>query len=150
MAEDFSLLVKHLERVAKNSATFHIGWEDEKQADIAKTLHYGAREAMVYRSKHGGKLMMVKGIPPRPFLKDAWKMKRDDVAQTAKSFYTDAIRDNVDHSKTGRRFVAIVQDFIETETIYQPNSVRVEDDKGSDIPLIDTGHMKNTLTYGVE
>ena len=150
MAEDFSLLVKHLERVAKNKATFHIGWTDSKQADIALSLHEGARDIQVYDSKHGNGQMWVHGFPPRPFLKDAWKMKRDDVKQAAKEFYADAIRDNVDHSKTGRKFVAIVQDFIETETIYQPNSVRVEDDKGSDIPLIDTGHMKNTLTYGVE
>ena len=153
MAQDFSLLVKHLERVANQKATFHIGWEDAGQAQVAKELYFGSAKMGLGPTEWGGhkKWMSVSGWPARPFLRDAWNIRRDEARAAVKEFFEDSMRDNADYAKTGRKLVAVVQGFLENDTwIYQPNALHVSEDKDYKAPLNDYGTMKDTLTFGVE
>lgn len=110
-----------------------LGTQDgEDMSELAKKLHYGADR-----------------IPARPFFDDAFKERQEEINNILKS---ETGKEKPNWNKVGVQAVACVREFIESDFYKEhvPNAAQTIELKGSDHPLIDTGQLKNSLTYIVE
>ncbi len=94
----------------------------------------------------------VSGVPERSFLRSTAKENRKQWANNVKREVSDIIRMNSDTttmmSRVGIKAAADVRKKI--VAINDPaNSPQVIAEKGSSNPLIDTGHLLNSITYDV-
>lgn len=89
-------------------------------------------------------------VPQRDFMelaKDGIKEKAGPIIQAALAAGNDKELETLQHAAGQAGQVAVQEAIVELDT--PPNSPRTIAAKGSSNPLIDTGHMKNSVTYVV-
>ena len=109
----------------ENAASVHPNSNGETVGNIAARNHYGAP-----------------GVPARPFLSITLAKNRAKIAKAG-----EMLLDNPD--LLGAYVVGLVQETI-ADGVPPPNSPATIAAKGSDTPLIDTGILRQSITYEVE
>lgn len=114
-----------------------------------ETMPYSAAYQL-YLYEHGSPLWH---IPPRPVLEPAIHYHRDIIARQL-SAAAQAALDGQDPTpglhKAGQLAVNVVKDwFVNPINMWPPNAPSTVERKGSDRPLIDTGNLRNSITYVV-
>ena len=90
-------------------------------------------------------------MPARPFMKQSWENHEDDLkkaCQAANNMIASGKSAQQAASMLGAVGVGIVQSEI-VEGQFAPNAPSTIRKKGSDRPLIDTGHMRQSVKYVV-
>lgn len=108
-------------------------------AELAKALHFGTAT-----------------IPARPFLEDGVRSKQKELTE-AMAGEVQKLKEGgqANWNKIGTMAVGGIVDLISSDYYKTriPNSKKTIDYKGSDKPLVDTGELKNSITFlvnGVE
>ena len=92
-----------------------------------------------------------KGIPSRPFMRNANSKLKDEVPEMLKRLIDEEDL-KVDHalaSLIGEKAKSVIQQEI-TDMQRPPNAPSTVEQKGRDNPLIDTGKMRREVTYKVD
>lgn len=92
-------------------------------------------------------------IPARPFLTDGIRQNLGKLKAAMKE-ETQKVADGgkANWSKVGTQAVGAIQEFVRSDYYKQkkPNSKKTIEYKGSDVPLIDTAEMVNSITFIVQ
>lgn len=89
--------------------------------------------------------------PPRDFINDAVREKLEEINKVVKSSLVwrfKGLTAEVQYGFAANEIAIIVRDFIRQGTYYkatQPNSAKTIEEKGSDIPLLDSGQLVNHI-----
>ncbi len=113
---------------------------------------FGSENARTYTSPRGNKVS-VSGVPERSFMRSTAKENRARWAKIIKSSVGNMIKGDFGTSELMARIGSVMSSDIKQKIIKiknPANSPQVIADKGSNNPLIDTGHMKNQITYAVK
>jgi len=117
--------------------------------EVATDHEFGSEQARSYTSTRGNKVS-VSGVPERSFLRSTAKEKRSEwselVTKGVKSVLKGKITVKDAMNKVGLRAESDVKKKI-VAISDPPNSPQVIADKGSSNPLIDTGHLVNSITH---
>lgn len=92
-------------------------------------------------------------IPPRPFLLNAMRKNRNKYLEAMKKSARKILRGEVDTRTILNRLGAVAQGDVQQEIVdlkSPPNSPTTIKMKGSSNPLIDTGEMRQKVTWKVE
>ena len=107
---------------------------------------------LAYIHSHGSPKM---GIPARPFLQPSIEANRDKIAAQQAKVIKAALDGNISLTLINLERVGLMgQNFAKgwfknAENHWEPNSPATIKQKGSDSPLIDTGQLRNAITYVV-
>lgn len=94
-------------------------------------------------------------IPPRPFLEPALDAHKAEIALFQKSIITAALEGKIEEAKRQTALLGLFCQakvkgwFTDARNGWQPNHPMIIAIKGSDKPLIDTGALRNSITYVV-
>ncbi|MGP1365885.1 MAG: hypothetical protein ACTTKW_01000 [Schwartzia sp. (in: firmicutes)] len=125
---------------------------DDMAADLASGMKYSAAHSL-YVKEHGSPLWH---IPPRPVLEPAIKERRKAIAKQLKAASVDALcgkkGEALAHfSRAGQIGANAARRWFHSQNNqWPPNAVSTVKRKGSNAPLIDTGAMRQAITYVVE
>ena len=123
----------------------------EMQPDIDKGTPYPL-VLQAYVREHGSPNFQ---IPPRPFLEPAIEKDRDNIEwrlreATLAVLEGDTARAEAILKKLGMETASAVQNYFEGDDGWLPNSPETIERKGSDLPLVDTGALRKSITYVIE
>lgn len=118
---------------------------------VATEHEFGSDKARTYTSPRGNTIT-VSGVPERSFMRSTAKESRRAWANMAKKNIRNILKMKMDSKTALGRLGTVMRDSIKEKivAIQNPeNSEKVRADKGGSNPLIDTGHMLNSITYDV-
>lgn len=137
-------------------------YPDEKNApdvmDVAITNELGSEVAADYVSEAMAREFGNSEIPARPFMKQTVDNHVDEIDETCQGFLDELMgvaqsgknASDADVQKAmngiGSFMVALMQEEI-VNGDFEPNSPVTVERKGSDKPLIDTGHMRQSIHF---
>lgn len=121
----------------------------EMQKEIDKGTKYSVALQM-YIHSHGSAIYKV---PPRPIIEPAIEKRKDEVAELLEK-PIEAALNGEDYMKSledvGLHAKTIVQDYFEGDNKWPPNAESTIRRKGSDQPLIDTGALRQSITFVID
>lgn len=121
---------------------------DAEEAQIGTLLHNGGTGEYTYGKYKGQKV----DIPPRPFISAPAEHFADTILNAgAKSFnFTEKDADRI-LGAIGDSMATVMKNLMNSNGTYPPpNSPRTIETKGFDHPLIDTGKLRDSITYEVD
>lgn len=117
--------------------------------EVGSEHEFGSEMPRTYTSTRGNKVT-VSGVPERSFLRSTAKEKRKDwaglIVKQMKRVLTEKITVEDAINKVGQRAQTDVKKKIATISD-PPNSSQVIADKGSSNPLVDTGHLYDSINF---
>lgn len=122
---------------------------EEMKSDMNEGKKYSEAYAL-YIQSHGSPLW---ASPPRPVIEPAIEAHRDEVADALKSAIQQYISTGSDsgYRRAGMYGSSISKDWFEdSRNGWAPNSASTIEKKGSALPLIDTGAMRQAITYVIK
>ena len=121
----------------------------EMKENIDKGMLYSAAHSL-YVQTHGSPAY---AIPPRPVLQPAIKDSREAIGKQIAVAYRAAMQGDMAGADRGLELAGMVAAnaargwFENPKNKWPPNSARTIKAKGSNMPLIDTGEMRKSITY---
>ena len=121
------------------SSSIHVYPDGETVAEVGAQHEYGTED-----------------VPRRSFLRAPFYYKQEEMESAIETQFKSIAEKGKDSSLAlnliGVTAQTIVQDAFITQGYgeWQPNSQRTIEEKGSSQPLIDTGALRQSITYGVE
>ena len=119
---------------------------DEMQKNIDSGMKYSAAHSL-YIQSHGSPLWQ---IPPRPVLEPAIKANKNPIAKHLKEA---ALAKNPQAAENEMHKAGMIAEnaakawFENPANKWPPNSPKTIRKKGSDMPMIDTGEMRKSITH---
>lgn len=121
----------------------------EMQTDINKGTKYSIALQM-YLKAHGSVTMQ---IPPRPIIEPAIEKHKDETAESMKDAAVAAANGD-DYMQSlkdaGQQARDIVKGYFNEENGWAPNALATVKQKGSSQPLIDTGAMRQSISFTID
>lgn len=117
--------------------------------EIAAELTYGSANKFIYKSSRGN-IIEVYGIPARDFLNDGFNFFKKDIEEEIRKYWIQFFDEGVSSpNKIGQKIVNSIKQWIllNPYEASEPNSVRVQIDKGGNFPLFDTGEMLQHIEF---
>jgi len=151
-------LQKELEKIAKGSVT--IGFHKDSNpypdgtptVEVAAQHEFGDETPRTYTSPRGNK-MHVNGVPERAPIRTTFREKKQDWSKLGSGLIKKILKGKVGGTDMiemlGQRASNDIKSVIRAG-LAPANSKAVVEEKGSSIPLIDTGHLINSISYYVE
>ena len=121
----------------------------EMQESIDAGMKYSAAHSL-YVQTHGSPAY---AIPPRPVLEPAIRDSKAAIGKQIAGAYRAAMHGDMAGAERGLELAGMVAQnaarawFENPKNQWPPNSARTIKAKGSNIPLIDTGEMRKSITY---
>ena len=140
-------MLKQLEELKK--LTVYVGIPEERASRDGEQIN---NAELLYFHSQGSELQH---IPARPVLEPSVEKNRDQIANLLGAAMAEMLKGNVQMvkpmlEKTGLYASTKAKDyFVDPDNGWEPNSQRTIERKGSSRPLIDTGSMRNAITYVV-
>lgn len=118
---------------------------------VATDHEFGSVGSRTYTSPRGNQVT-VSGIPERSFLRSTFDERKDKWTKKGKLIIQQMLRTRVDANLFFSALGSSMRNDIRSKIKAidtPPNSKQVIEDKGSNNPLIDTGHMINEIEYTI-
>jgi hypothetical protein len=148
-------------RLAKGAWSVRVGLPDDEN-EAAHRLSESTRKKLAQRGFKTISLAELGAIlefgtariPPRPFLSNGLKLGKDKLREVSKAMLTQIVqgkRSIVDGLNVlGAVAAGIVQKNIAQAGAFAPNAQSTIDMKGSSKPLIDTGQLRQSISWAVQ
>lgn len=140
-------LLKQLEELKK--IRVYIGIPQEKASRDGEEIN---NAELLYLHTHGSELQ---NIPERPVLEPSIEKNKDQISKLLSSASAELLKGNVSMVKPKLELAGMYAStkakeyFVDPDNNWEPNSPSTVARKGSSRPLIDTGSMRNAITYVV-
>lgn len=124
---------------------------EEMQPNMNKGIPYSKAYEM-YVQEHGSPLWH---SPPRPIIEPAIGKYKEPIADKLKPALTASLNGDSEGAREGLEKAGMfaankVKDyFVDPENGWAPNTPKTIEEKGSDRPLVDTGSLRQAITYVV-
>lgn len=144
---NMSALTARLQDLAKRDVLIGIPQEKSSRPGEEPT-----NAELAYIHEHGSPM---KNIPPRPFLGVAVWENRDKVATVQRKIIRDVLNGQGQATALSMHKLGLLGQnlakgwFVDTRNNWAPNAPLTIALKGSDKPLIDTGALRQAITYAV-
>ena len=149
--DKFNEVFKKLKKLAGKDVLIGVPQEKsgrEVAEDLGESKSLITNAELMFIHTNGSELL---NIPKRPTIEPTIEQNRDAIAKKIKKIVLDIVNTNTDNSdaeleKIGLWLVNKVRAKFGSEEL-APNAPSTIKAKGSDRPLIDTGQLRNSVTY---